>query len=151
MFIIKYKYLPQILIILKIETGIIFWIVDNKKITISEVFFTIDKNHLWKGAIPNFKLSAKKTKSSIFLTLLIILNNEKIINVMEARLCTKKYLIILSKQKSSISDMIGKNLNMLISKASHIVNLDLLPSVMSKLKISNILNITKGLKINILT
>lgn len=47
-------------------------------------------------------------------------------NMIEAKLWTKKYFIVFSKGETSLDDMIGKKLNMLTSRDTHIISLELL-------------------------
>jgi len=118
------KKIKLILILLKINKGIIFWIDESIIKIYIELVFKIEINHTWKGATPNF------------INILIIINIYKLYiwdikkklkrKIIEAHLWTKKYFMAFSNSKFIFEDIIGKNLNMFNSNLNHIKKLELI-------------------------
>ena len=120
---IKLYFILKDLIITK---GINFCNVDSKNKLCRLVIFIIIINQEWKGAIPNFKAIERINTLSILYLYLNILTIVTVINIIEAKLWTKKYFIVFSKGDRSLDDIIGRKLSMLTSRDTHIINLELL-------------------------
>jgi hypothetical protein len=77
--------------------------------------------------------------------------NTDIIKIIEANLWIRKYFIEFSNGETSLDIIIGRNLNMFISRDTHIIRDDILLNDNKILKNKNSLNITRGHKIIIFT
>ena len=130
--------------------GINFCRVDNTNIVFNLIVLEIEKNHPWKGAPPSLIIIDKLVIKLIKKLKFIINKIEDKINKIEAILWIKKYFILFSIGLISMDDIIGKNLKIFNSKESHNKNIEFLLILSINLKIKQIKNNIKGLKIIIL-
>ena len=116
-----------ILLCNKIIRGINFWIVDNKKRVLKDTEDKILTNQPWNGGTPSFKKIGRVVKSENIKRDLFKRKREPTRKIIDPMLWTKKYLKVLSISAAILSEnIIGRNLSIFSSKATHKHSEDLL-------------------------
>ena len=116
---------------LKMIRGIIFCAVLINSSTHRSQVFKIEINHECRGAAPNLRRTLIRDKY-IISDQSIKDKKLPIRNIVDAHLCTKKYFIGFSSKLIFLLAIIGRNLNILNSRLTHNMKIELLlnPSIM---------------------